>query len=109
MTSTENDKTMNTLIVWSNQEECKLYLIPNSEINARREKLLLQANGNWINVSDDTEGAQFLSNAFSPKREYCFEGNPEDYCIWKDREVSTEDAALSGQNIDRVISSGFWS
>jgi len=97
-----------TLIVWSNQEEVKLYVVPNSEITPERERLLSRAAGYWINASNDIEGTQFLSNALSPKAEYCLEGDPADYCIWHDREISNKDAAKQKQNITRVISSGFW-
>lgn len=55
-----------TLIIWQLlPEETKLYLIPDEFISEEHAKLIKEANGKLINVSDDCDGLLFLNAAFS--------------------------------------------
>lgn len=97
-----------TLICWTNQEETKLYLIDNATLTPNQEKMLVKAAGQFVNATEKDDGAAFVSNALSDKTEYCFDGDPSGYCIWKDCEITHKKAAKGGLEINRVIVTGFW-
>jgi hypothetical protein len=97
-----------TLIVYSNQETVDFFMIPNEKISIEQLSLLLEAEGKWINCHETNPGMQFLSNALSTKKEYCFEGDPKDYCIFSKFKVKSGSLRNGCAPVTRVISSGFW-
>lgn len=96
-----------TLIVWSNQESVEFFMVPNEKISRDRLDLMLDADGRWINADENNAGMTFLNNALCEKKEYCFDGDVSDYCIFKKFKVKNGALSSGCAPITRVISSGF--
>lgn len=96
---------MKALLIWELiPESTNFYLI---DATPEQVELLKLTNGCHMNSTHFTPEQMvswnFINNAICEKIEDCYDGDPKDYCIWKDCKVNTP----IEQEVSLVVNCGF--